>query len=159
MKDMPPLSSSSASSYFDAPLEPTIHRDSATPGLSNTSAGAADVNEQDYVVHRPQSSSGWLPATDIPPDSKVNRANRTLPSQDTASASANVQRSASRRSLFTNQEGRPIDGSTFIAGAATTGPNSVAQPDEELTTRAAAAEASLTPRQKSRIAKSEGEYH
>ncbi|KAF8071887.1 hypothetical protein FPV67DRAFT_1386933, partial [Lyophyllum atratum] len=48
-----------------------------------------------------------------------------------------------------------IGGSTFIAGAATTGPNSNALPDDELTSRGARADASLTPKQRSKIEKEE----
>ncbi|KAG6899962.1 hypothetical protein C0993_004863 [Termitomyces sp. T159_Od127] len=70
---------------------------------------------------------------------------------------SDIRRSASRRSMFTGSTGQPIEGSTFIGGAATTGPYSTAHPSYELTTRAAAADANLSRRDRSRIAKSEAE--
>jgi hypothetical protein len=60
------------------------------------------------------------------------------------------------RSMFTNAGGQAVNGSTFIAGAATTGPNSTAEADGNLHRRAASADASLTPKQRSKIEKSEG---
>lgn len=67
-----------------------------------------------------------------------------------------VTGSLSRKSLFTNVDGQPIGGSTFIHGAGTVGPNSTALQNDELALRAASAEAALAPRQKSRINKHEG---
>ncbi|KAG6842356.1 hypothetical protein C0991_010646 [Blastosporella zonata] len=80
------------------------------------------------------------------------------PMQGTSGQGASdVRRSASRRSMFTGSTGQPIEGSTFIGGAATTGPHSTAQPHQDLTTRAAAADANLSRKDRSRIAKSEAE--
>ncbi|KAG6812965.1 hypothetical protein H0H92_015084 [Tricholoma furcatifolium] len=74
-----------------------------------------------------------------------------------AQAAADVRRSGSRRSMFIGSAGQPIEGHTFIAGAATTGPLSTVQPHEELTTRAAAADANLSRKERGRIAKMEAE--
>ncbi|KAG6829500.1 hypothetical protein H0H87_011259 [Tephrocybe sp. NHM501043] len=74
-----------------------------------------------------------------------------------AQGATDVRRSASRRSMFTGSTGQPIEGSTFIGGAATTGPHSTAQAHEDLTTRAAAADANLSRKDRSRITKSEAE--
>ena len=62
----------------------------------------------------------------------------------------------SRRSIFTNVDGQPIGGSTFIHGAGTVRPNATATRNEELTLRAASADTALASRQKSRIKKHEG---
>ncbi|KAF9468022.1 hypothetical protein BDZ94DRAFT_1144786, partial [Collybia nuda] len=64
--------------------------------------------------------------------------------------------SLTRPSLFTNTDGQTIEGSTFIGGAATTGPNSQAKKNETLHQRAMSADASLTPKQRAKIAKAEG---
>jgi hypothetical protein len=60
------------------------------------------------------------------------------------------------RSMFTNVEGQRVNGSTFIGGAATTGPNATAEPNEQLHRRAVSAHAALTPKERSKIEKAEG---
>ncbi|KAF5382175.1 hypothetical protein D9615_004406 [Tricholomella constricta] len=136
----------------------------ATAGPSTSeqpTTGPYDVTERDHLERAPESSLGWLPATDQPPGTDGGAAPNSSvvkspsPTQDMVNAPA-LRRSASRRSLFTNTEGQPIEGPTFITGAATSGPYATAQADEELTSRAATADASLTPKERSRIAKSEG---
>lgn len=64
--------------------------------------------------------------------------------------------SVSKRSLFTNADGNPVNGSAFIGGAGVTGPSAVAEADDSLHQRRATAEAGLTPKQKSKITKKEG---
>jgi len=72
--------------------------------------------------------------------------------------SASLARSASRKSTHTASDGRPIPGSAFVNGAGTTGPFSTAEENEELLNRRLEANASLTPKQRSKIAKNEGEH-
>lgn len=69
-----------------------------------------------------------------------------------------VAGSLSRKSIFTNVDGQPIGGSTFIHGAGTVGPHSMALQNDELALRAASADVALAPRQKSRIKKHEGKF-
>ncbi|KAF8623640.1 hypothetical protein AX17_007340 [Amanita inopinata Kibby_2008] len=71
------------------------------------------------------------------------------------SASVGRAGSISKRSIFTNNEGYPITGSTFTHGAGTTGPNAVAAYNDELYLRAASADTALTSEQKSRVSKVE----
>ncbi|KAH0585211.1 hypothetical protein H2248_008460 [Termitomyces sp. 'cryptogamus'] len=94
-----------------------------------------------------------------PPAHRALDIRSPSPAQGTsAQGASDIRRSASRRSMFTSgSTGHPIEGSTFIGGAATTGPHSTALPDQELTTRAAAADANLSRKDRSRIAKSEAE--
>ncbi|KAG6862540.1 hypothetical protein C0995_000088 [Termitomyces sp. Mi166 len=198
---------SDKSVYFDAPMqqqqpftmlsEPSDNYDpSASAPSKRTNGGALplDVTDKDSFDHRPESSTGWLPAVDLPgqdlqqvgdaslqvgnpPQRAVSltspahaqrgshmrstspmshRALDIRPSSP-AQGSSDMRRSASRRSMFTKSTGQPIEGSTFIGGAATTGPYSTAHPTQEFTARAAAADANLSRRDRSRIAKSEAE--
>ncbi|KIL58762.1 hypothetical protein M378DRAFT_15312 [Amanita muscaria Koide BX008] len=123
-------------------------------------------------------SIGWLPAIDHPADSTTTEPERqrsiirpggngggttrlapTDHTEGTADADASdVKRSGSpartgslsRRSIFSGVEYRPT--SPFIHGAGTT---ATAPPNEELSTRAASADAQLTSSQKSRVDKVE----
>ncbi|GLB40374.1 putative DNA binding protein Ncp1 [Lyophyllum shimeji] len=104
-------------------------------------------------------SSGWLPAVDGPPaDDATQRERKSkspTPTRENAGATS-LRRTESRRSLFTNQDGQPIEGAPFITtGAGTSGPYSNAKASEELESRAASAEESLSSRQRSKIAKLE----
>ncbi|RDB26318.1 hypothetical protein Hypma_006637 [Hypsizygus marmoreus] len=140
----PTPNSDDRSIYFDAPLS-HFHMNPSNPGGPST-----DVTND---------SNGWLPATDLPPETHPNGAAVTRGGSHLKSSSStrSLKRSSSRRSLFTNSEGRTIEGSTFIAGAAMTGPGSTGEPNENLAFRAATADASLTSKQRSRIAKSEAQ--
>ncbi|KAF8150685.1 hypothetical protein B0H34DRAFT_801621 [Crassisporium funariophilum] len=64
-------------------------------------------------------------------------------------------RASSRRSAHTTGEGRQITGSAFVNGAGTTGPSATAESDDELHNRGLMAHNNLTPKQKSKIARSE----
>ncbi|KAK0193844.1 hypothetical protein F5146DRAFT_405596 [Armillaria mellea] len=148
-----PPSSETSSIYFDAPLTPT-----------HMSAH----NDIDKPIH-PNGSEGWLPAADIlaepaspahtgpihrPPS--INSSSSSVPKNTlTRGASVNRTASVSKRSVFTNADGNPIAGSAFIAGAATTGPNAKAEPDESLHHRAASADALLSEKQLAKIQKIE----
>ncbi|KAG6908676.1 hypothetical protein DXG01_003690 [Tephrocybe rancida] len=204
---------SGRSTYFDAlDMDQQQQQQPFTMFSENDGPGAAalrqnrgappDITDSDYVVHRPQGSSGWLPAVDFPPENTqsqgftqnethaIDNPNRQARNPQRAvsiqspsptrrglnlrsptpmphkslnvrtpspgQGSSDVRRSASRRSMFTGSTGHPIEGSTFIGGAATTGPHSTAHPHEDLTTRAAAADANLSRRARSKITKSEG---
>ncbi|KAJ6619567.1 hypothetical protein B0H10DRAFT_1793502, partial [Mycena sp. CBHHK59/15] len=59
----------------------------------------------------------------------------------------------SKHSVFTNADGRTMNGSTFINGVGTTGPNVTAEKDNSLRQRAASADAVLSDEQKARIIK------
>uniref|UniRef100_A0A0W0FMP9 Dna binding protein ncp1 n=1 Tax=Moniliophthora roreri TaxID=221103 RepID=A0A0W0FMP9_MONRR len=142
----------------------------------NVEDAAVTEEEEKYTAH-PNGSEGWLPATDVPPEPETTNGNKPVRSSSVLkkkrpgsvssrtsasgvslhrnkSTSASVK-SVSRRSLFTNVDGEPVDGSTFINGAGTTGPGASAFPDESLKERVATADGALTPKQKSKIAKQE----
>ncbi|KAE9405142.1 hypothetical protein BT96DRAFT_988690 [Gymnopus androsaceus JB14] len=77
-------------------------------------------------------------------------------SRSTRSQSAASARSTSRRSMFTDAEGRPVNGSTFINGAGTTGPSATAVPaDDSLHKRMQSADSALTGKQKKKIGQKE----
>ncbi|KAL0065070.1 hypothetical protein AAF712_007906 [Marasmius tenuissimus] len=143
------------------------------------------INDEERITAHPNGSEGWLPAEDIPPKSATSpkdssgkpvrsssllRKKRPASISSRASASATSlhrnkstgaasTRSVSKRSQFTNVDGKPIDGSTFINGAGTTGPGSTAIADETLHKRHATADSSLNKKQKSKIEKIEGEFY
>ncbi|KAJ7285134.1 hypothetical protein C8J57DRAFT_710128 [Mycena rebaudengoi] len=75
------------------------------------------------------------------------------PNGHSRAASLGYAPSVSRRSVFTNADGRTVAGSTFINGAGTTGPNATAEHNESMHKRAASADAALTEEQKARITK------
>jgi hypothetical protein len=78
------------------------------------------------------------------------------PNGHSRAASLGYAPSVSRRSVFTNADGRTVAGSTFINGAGTTGPNATAEHNESMHKRAASADAALTEEQKARITKNGG---
>ncbi|KAK0223287.1 hypothetical protein IW262DRAFT_1268641 [Armillaria fumosa] len=118
------------------------------------------------AIH-PNGSEGWLPAADIlaepaSPAHPIRHAPSIVSStssvpKNTLNRGASVNRAASvsKRSVFTNADGNPIAGSAFIGGAATTGPNAKAEPDESLHHRAASADALLSEKQLAKIQKIE----
>ncbi|KAK0469705.1 uncharacterized protein EV420DRAFT_1634123 [Desarmillaria tabescens] len=172
---MPATPSSETSSiYFDAPLIP--FNMSAAPQEFIQGEGADEqpitTGKGGKALH-PNGSEGWLPAAELPPEhvspthtGPILRNAEDAPSIGTSTSSvpkntlnrgASVNRTASvsKRSVFTNADGNPIAGSAFIGGAATTGPNAKAEPDESLYYRAAEADASLSAKQLSKIQKTE----
>ncbi|TFK40174.1 hypothetical protein BDQ12DRAFT_734188 [Crucibulum laeve] len=134
-------------------------------------------NNEDGIIQHPHDSQGWLPATDLPDEHPIGNSTQigptiargASPTSSSSSARAargngsptnagriqatSLDRSGSRRSTFTNKEGRTVVGSTFINGAGTTGPYAVAQEDGSLHARTASAEEALTPKQKLKIEK------
>ncbi|KAF9070155.1 hypothetical protein BDP27DRAFT_1324383 [Rhodocollybia butyracea] len=145
----------------------------------------ADGPESHDIAAHPNGSEGWLPATDIPlnsdrvvsPSSLPVRSASVLKKRRPASIaskassthgeipSSEVQRNRSiksvgstrsKRSMFTNVEGRRVEGSTFINGAGTTGPYASAVPaDDSLQKRMQSADSSLNPKQKKKIGRAE----
>jgi hypothetical protein len=128
-------------------------------------------------------SAGWLPAVDEPlltatqhaqangqanannthgstyGGSGIGRSN-TLTNRSFSRAESLKRGTSikSRRSLFTDGEGQPVQGSMFLGGASTTGPLSVAERDPQLMARSASADEKLTPKQRSKAQKAEGEF-
>ncbi|KAK0204851.1 hypothetical protein DFS33DRAFT_701165 [Desarmillaria ectypa] len=182
---MPTTPSSETSSiYFDAPLPPfhmsTLPQDLDKPVTQREGGDEQptiadtrhDADKGGKPVH-PNGSEGWLPTAELPaePSSPTHtgpilRKAEDAPSIDSSTSSvpkntfnrgASVNRTASvsKRSVFTNADGNPVVGSAFIGGAATTGPNAKAEPDESLHHRAAFADASLSAKQLSKIQKTE----
>ncbi|KAG7089465.1 hypothetical protein E1B28_011150 [Marasmius oreades] len=131
------------------------------------------------IAAHPNGSEGWLPAEDVPTESnpakdaskparassvlRKKRRSASVASRASASATslhrhrslgAGSTRSVSK-STFMNADGKPINGSTFINGAGTTGPASNAIADESLHQRHATADSSLRSKQRSKIEKLE----
>ncbi|KAG7444678.1 uncharacterized protein BT62DRAFT_933721 [Guyanagaster necrorhizus] len=175
---MPAHSSETSSIYFDAPLTPMstppqILDKPLTVDPTVYNGGDAEVPDKGRKVIHPNGSEGWLPAADLLEQSvssthtgPILRKAENAPSihsstsfipKDSLNRGASIYRSASvsKRSVFTNPDGNPIVGSTFIGGAATTGPNAKAEADESLHNRAASADASLSAKQLSKIQKTE----
>ncbi|KAF5391642.1 hypothetical protein D9757_002449 [Collybiopsis confluens] len=132
----------------------------------------ADEPDHDHITAHPNGSEGWLPATDLPtpdrvmsPSSQPARSGSVLKKRRNGSIASGVERSRStrsmvsthsRRSMFTDAEGRPVNGSTFINGAGTTGPSATAVPiDDSLLKRMETADSALTGKQKKKIGKVE----
>ncbi|KAK7463490.1 hypothetical protein VKT23_006838 [Stygiomarasmius scandens] len=80
---------------------------------------------------------------------------RSVNGNGRAGSIAYSQRSVGQRSTFTNADGRPVAGSTFINGAGVTGPSASAVADETLHKRAASANDALSNKAKKRISKME----
>lgn len=165
--------------------EPTVVGTGVSPNASpkeaqaatrDTAADAQDADDAEKVHIHPNGSQGWLPAADddgaasqSPRFGSLLRKNGSVHSRaatngaaGSSSRAASLHRAGSiggqstgRRSIFTNSEGKAVAGSTFISGAGTTGPNASAEPDESLLNRSATANGTLTPKQRSKIAKSE----
>ncbi|KAJ3767622.1 hypothetical protein FB446DRAFT_651841 [Lentinula raphanica] len=138
-----------------------------------------DEPQQDDITAHPNGSEGWLPATDLPPpdralspSSQNARPASVLKKKRPASvasrassiqgvpASDGVERNRStrsvgsarsRRSIFTDAEGKPANGSTFINGAGATGPLATAAADDSLHQRMQSADDALTGKQKKKI--------
>ncbi|KAL0562970.1 hypothetical protein V5O48_019108 [Marasmius crinis-equi] len=164
----------------DLTREPTVAANAAMNGTHRDNALYESFENQARITAHPNGSEGWLPAEDVPAESTTLNGSTTKPgrassvlrkkqagsisSRASASATslhrnrslgAGSTRSISRRSQFTNVDGKPVDGSTFINGAGTTGPGANAIADDSLHQRRATADSSLTPKQKSKIEKLE----
>ncbi|KAK7050886.1 hypothetical protein VNI00_004998 [Paramarasmius palmivorus] len=169
MPSVEPTPSSEKSLYFDAPIanftmqdqdqpipkpdgsepvadltrEPTVAGGATAPlvngangdkkasingvnGVDDIADEAGSGGEEKYTAH-PNGSEGWLPATDVPPDAETSRGDSKV----------------------------PVNGSTFVNGAGTTGPGATAIPDESFQQRVTAADGALTAKQKSKISKQE----
>lgn len=150
-------------------------------GLASPSL-LSDTAEEEPEAPRPlahRQSSGWLPAEDVDEDPQLQqqqqpsgaapkRSSTLLRKNNSISRRSNYSRRATspsmaesvgHKSVFTNAEGRPVAGSTFINGAGVTGPNAMAQADPSLHERRATADGQLTVKQRKQIEKAEGEYH
>ncbi|KAJ3988920.1 hypothetical protein F5890DRAFT_1488821 [Lentinula detonsa] len=144
----------------------------------------ADEPQQNDITAHPNGSEGWLPATDLPPpsdralspSSQPARSGSVLkkrrPGSIASKASSvhggpifdgvernrstrSVGSTRSRRSMFTNAEGKPVNGSTFINGAGATGPSATATADGSLHRRMQSADDALTGKQKKKIGQAE----
>jgi len=141
------------------------------------------ADEPNDITAHPNGSEGWLPATDLPPVSdrvaspmqsqprsasvlKKRRPGSIASRASSVRGGATVERnrstrsvgsarSTSRRSMFTDSEGKPVNGSTFINGAGVTGPSATAVPDDSLHKRMQSADSALNAKQKKKIGKTE----
>ncbi|KAF8959498.1 hypothetical protein BDZ97DRAFT_1667013 [Flammula alnicola] len=86
----------------------------------------------------------------------TRRANTTANAPPSKKATS-LGRSGSRRSAHTMGEGRVMPTSAFVGGAGTTGPMAFAEQDEMMASRGEEAQASLTPKQRSRVDKVEAQ--
>ncbi|KAJ4477168.1 hypothetical protein J3R30DRAFT_3483032 [Lentinula aciculospora] len=169
--------------------EPTVlgGATSIAPNASVVDDGELEVTDvpgQNDLTAHPNGSEGWLPATDLPPNSdralspssQPARSGSVLkkkrPASVTSRASSvrggvtsegvdrnrstrSIDSTRSRRTVLTNADGKPVNGSTFINGAGTTGPSATAIADESLHQRMQSADDALTGKQKKKIGKVE----
>jgi len=142
------------------------------------------IMQRNHIMQHPSGSEGWLPTEDVvPPQMPEPRRHSPTPVRGTSISSARIKdndnldatiaanaeaasappmrtvslgRAGSKKGLSTTTEARPIPESAFLGGAGATGPKSIAEEDTAMIARNKEAHASLTPRQKSKIAKTEG---
>ena len=141
------------------------------------------IMQRNQIMQHPSGSEGWLPTEDVPQQRPEPRRHSPTPVRRTSKSSARIKdndnldatiaanaeaasatprrvgsigRPGSRKGVPTTTEARPIPGSAFLGGAGATGPKAIAEEDMAMTARNQEAQASLTPKQKSRIAKTEG---
>ncbi|KAI4518452.1 hypothetical protein K525DRAFT_288372 [Schizophyllum commune Loenen D] len=161
-------------------VPPASEQGSTRPAVvdDDNDDGYEDIDEEDEdrAVAHPNGSSGWLPATDLPGKGESSagrrssvfrnasrRSNRpgsrtrSLNRAGSVGYAASTTSSVARRSLYTNSDGRVVNGSAFISGAGTTGPDAAAIPDDSLHRRRTSASAALSPKQNKKIEKREGE--
>lgn len=150
--------------YFDAPII-CFQMSQSSPPPTDTAThvlpvepfdGPIDVKETHF-----QDVSKDIPTTGAAPKETSSDANVEegfVPKSAilASSPSSPPKGSPLSRNMFMNADGQQMDGSTFIGGAVTTGPNSTAEASDQLHRRAASADASLTPKQRSKINKAEG---
>ncbi|TRM64430.1 hypothetical protein BD626DRAFT_491790 [Schizophyllum amplum] len=91
------------------------------------------------------------------PMSRARSLSRAASVGYAASTTSSSGGGGARRSLYTNSDGRVVNGSAFISGAGTTGPDAHATPDPSLHQRRASAASALTPKQNKKIAKKEAQ--
>lgn len=157
---------SGRSFYFDASDKPGTMNNDADNATRESLGWLPTINEP--LEHGATIRHSWDGAQKLCSTSPAPSASDPSPRThfvDTATTHSEVDYgkrsvtgSLSRKSMFTNVDGQPISGSTFIHGAGTVGPNTTAGQNEELALRAASADAALAPRQKSRIKKHEGRW-
>jgi hypothetical protein len=158
---------SERSLYFDAPIanfhspvSPVMKTDSPTHPPPDAGGATYDKEKHDMQNDVLLLVPNGGPVADTAPREAskdgVVRTGSVLVSSLPTTRSNSPPISSPSRGMFTNADGQVVNGSTFIAGAATTGPNSTAEADGQLHRRAASADASLTPKQRSKIEKSEG---
>ena len=175
------MSSQDPEQPIDGTSDPDVNRNPSVAMARNPDVKDSPNVYNDDDVHNPNgvvdlnNSAGWLPAVDVP-DTKPIRSRSVLkkpntnpnpnprehsPAPSTSSARDGSNGRAPSRAPSIGKrnmrEGVPDPGSTFSNGAGTTGPNATAEQNINLHFRAASAEVSLTPKQKSKIAKSECE--
>ncbi|KAJ3815551.1 hypothetical protein F5876DRAFT_2696, partial [Lentinula aff. lateritia] len=139
-----------------------------------------DEPEPHDITAHPNGSEGWLPATDLPPPSdratspspQPPRSGSVLKKRRPASIASrassvradgvernrstrSVESTRSRRTVLTNADGKPVNGSAFINGAGITGPSATATADDSLHQRIQSADDALSGKQKKKIGKIE----
>ena len=156
--------------YFDAPIvhfqmsqntSPPMMESDPSTHLPPIICSRYPANETEKQSNQPALVAKDEPVTEPTPikTSKDDARKEPVPtSTSTTSDSSSAPLRSQSRTMFTNAEGQPVNGSTFIGGAATTGPNSTAE-NNDFDRRAASADASLTPKQRSRIEKAEGMFY
>lgn len=141
------------------------------------------IMQRNQLMPHPSGSEGWLPAEDVLPPQmpeprhhsptsvrRTSISSARIKNNDnldaTIAANAEATSAAPRRAVSigrarggpTTTDARPIPGSAFLGGAGATGPKSIAEEDTVMIARNQEAQASLSPGQKSRIAKIEGGF-
>ncbi|KAJ3865299.1 hypothetical protein EV359DRAFT_72506 [Lentinula novae-zelandiae] len=165
--NLPILSDTKASNLN---REPTVAGGGTriAPGIvDNSNNELADESEHHDITAHPNGSEGWLPATDLPPpsdratspSSQPPRSGSVLKKRRPGSianrSTRSVESTRSRRTMLTNADGKPVNGSAFINGAGATGPSATATADDSLHQRMQSADDALTGKQKKKIGKVE----
>lgn len=150
--------------YFDAPIIHFQKSQSPPPSMKEADSPAQSVSltaveqeslKQDVQVASKAERVTESAPTDISKDGDVRRDPiEILSSSPIAPSPAPI--CSQTGSKFIKTDGQHVNGSTFIGGAATTGPNSTAEANDQLDRRAISANASLTPKQRSKIEKAQG---
>ncbi|KAF4613868.1 hypothetical protein D9613_007613 [Agrocybe pediades] len=128
---------------------------------SNTQIHQQNLNAMPEPEHHQAAAAGLISPvrkvspTPISPNGRRSASPNYNNGPMGGAVGSSLARSTSRKSTHTASDGRPIPGSAFVNGAGTTGPFSTAEEDEALLMRAQEANASLTPKQRSKIAKTE----
>jgi hypothetical protein len=140
--------------YFDAPIihfqksqsppSPMMELNPLAQLPPKQASHPADEKDQQGVEVAPKDDPITEPVpTKTSQDGDVRR-DPLLTSSLLPTGSSSAPIGSQPRSMFTKADVQPVNGSTFIGGAATTGPNSTAEVNNDLHRRAASADASLT---------------
>ena len=114
------------------------------------------ASSQDPVIQHPNGSDGWLPAEQPKQEASKEEADIDTPASPTRSTLRTSKRKPARTAStsINSATAQPEEGVALVNGNAT-----MDETEEDLKNRALSANNNLTPKQRSRIAKSEGQSY